>query len=103
MTINFHGGPAPPTVITPLDSQQRALAEQMDKPWTNFAWTGNPNTNGTRHSSLTKASPRYQASADNSRFWLENVASAGGITTTTDAAFAAEHNCAFWNTVINQT
>jgi para-nitrobenzyl esterase len=89
-TVNFHGGPSPPSVIIPLNRQQSTLADQLVAAWTNLAWTGNPNGVGNF------PWPRYLGSARNSYHLLENIFPAG-LSRQTDAQFAAENNCGFWD------
>jgi para-nitrobenzyl esterase len=94
-TVNFHGGPAPPSVVHPFNRVQKVLSDQMVAAWTNFAWTGNPNWRGDGPNSTW---PRYWGNASNSYYFLEDVAPKG-LTTVTDAQFVAKHHCDFWDSL----
>jgi para-nitrobenzyl esterase len=89
-TVNFHGGPSPPSVILPMNLKQSILADQLVAAWTNLAWTGNPNGLGNF------PWPRYLGNAPNSYHLLENILPTG-LSTQTDAQFAADNNCGFWD------
>jgi para-nitrobenzyl esterase len=84
----YHGGQGTPH---PLNSKQEDLSDQLVTAWTNFAWTGNPNGIGN------SPWPRY--TTPNGLFFTEDIAPAG-LSTETDAFWAAEHKCAFWDTVL---
>jgi para-nitrobenzyl esterase len=86
----YHGGPAPPSVVHALNSKQEILSNQLVAAWTNLAWTGNPNGVGNF------PWPRYQGTNSNSFYLLENILPAG-LSRQTDAQFAANHNCGFWD------
>jgi para-nitrobenzyl esterase len=80
-------------VVHPLNAAQEVLSGQLVAAWSNFAWTGNPNG----PSNSNKPWPRYTGT---NPLWLtENIVPAG-LSTETDAFFAAEHQCAFWDTVL---
>ena len=87
----YHGGPL--GITHPLNAEQQQLSNQIVATWTNFAWTANPNGKGN--------GPWPLYTGPNGGLWFtENIRSAGGLSTVTDAQFAAEHQCAFWETVL---
>ena len=83
----WHGGIL--GVSHPLNTQETALSDQLVAAWTNFARTGNPNRRGN--------APWPQYDSDAGPFFKENVPSSS---TATDAQFAAEHHCAFWDGIL---
>ncbi|MGH8205817.1 MAG: carboxylesterase family protein, partial [Steroidobacteraceae bacterium] len=88
----WHGGPAPPSAIHALNRLQENLSNQLVAAWTNFAHTGNPNGAGNR------PWPRYAPA--NELWFIENIAGPGlGLTTLTDAQYAAKRHCAFWDSL----
>lgn len=87
----YHGGPAPPSVIHNLNSQEEDLSDQIVAAWTNFAWTSNPNGLGN------KPWPPYRLPPAKSYLLSENVPSLSLIT---NAQFTAEHKCNFWDTIL---
>jgi para-nitrobenzyl esterase len=93
----YHGGPVPPSVIHPLNSKQEQLSDQLVAGWTNFAWTADPNGQGNT------PWPRYQPNKNgnykNSVFFSEDIAPAG-LGTESDAFWAAEHKCDFWDKIL---
>jgi para-nitrobenzyl esterase len=108
---DFHGGPIPPSVPTALNAKQRVLSDQLISAVSNFAYTGNPNGRGDR------PWPRY--TGRNGFFFTENISSPPPVTATTysppivippaqppglsvesDAAWSAEHQCDFWDSVL---
>jgi para-nitrobenzyl esterase len=84
----YHGGNK--GISHPLNKKQEKLSDQLVAAWTNFAWTGNPNGQGN------SPWPRYKKT--NGAFLAEDIAPAG-LSILTDAQFAAEHKCAFWDSV----
>jgi para-nitrobenzyl esterase len=85
----YHGGPQ--GITHPLNILQELLSDELVAAWTNFAYTGNPNGAGNR------PWPRYTST--NGPFFAENLLPAG-LSTETDAFFSAEHQCAFWDSLI---
>jgi para-nitrobenzyl esterase len=83
----WHGGIL--GVSHPLNADETTLSDQLVAAWTNFARTGNPDRSGNSPwpRFVTKAGPYFK----------ENVPSS---TTATDAEFAAEHHCAFWDSLL---
>jgi para-nitrobenzyl esterase len=107
----FHGGPIPPSIATSLNRKQEVLSDQLIAAVSNFAYSGNPNGRGD------KPWPRYTGT--NGSFFTENISSPppvvattysppisippatpAGLSTETDAAWAAEHQCDFWDKVL---
>lgn len=85
----YHGGPL--GIPHPLNSAQQQLSDQFVTLWANFVRTANPNGQGNT------PWPRYTG-ADG--LWLtENIAPAG-VSTETDAFWATEHQCSFWDSVL---
>jgi para-nitrobenzyl esterase len=74
-----------------LDSSETALSDQMIAFWTNFASTGNPNKSGN------SPWPKFTSQAGAAVILSENVPSIG---TFTDAQYAAEHHCTFWDPIL---
>jgi para-nitrobenzyl esterase len=93
----FHGGPL--GIPHPLNAAQEHLSDQMVTAWSNFAWTGNPNAKGQGQGSgqgnLDKPWPRYTTT--NPELLVQDL---NPTSTETGGFFAAEHNCAFWETVL---
>jgi len=87
---DYHGGPT--GILHPLNKKQEKLSDQLITAWTNFARTGNPNGLGNT------PWPRYKAKK-NGLIFSENIAPAG-IGTETDAFWAAEHKCDFWDKIL---
>jgi para-nitrobenzyl esterase len=83
----WHGGIL--GVAHPLNAQETTLSDQLVAAWTNFARTGNPNRQGN--------SPWPQYVSNNGPYLKENVPSSS---TSTDAQFAAEHHCDFWDSIL---
>jgi para-nitrobenzyl esterase len=107
----FHGGPIPPSVPTSLNPKQEVLSEQLIAAVSNFARTGNPNGVGNI--------PWPQYTGTNGSFFTENISSPPpviattysppitippttppGLSTETDAFWASEHQCDFWDNVL---
>jgi para-nitrobenzyl esterase len=107
----FHGGPIPPSLPTSLNRKQEVLSDELIAAVSNFAYTGNPDGRGN------KPWPRYTGT--NGSFFTENISSPppviattysppiiippakpSGLSTETDAAWAAEHQCDFWDGVL---
>jgi para-nitrobenzyl esterase len=68
----------------PFDANQESLADAMVRSWTQFARTGEPNAPGV------SPWPAYRASTD---LYQSLVPPRPG----TEAGFAADHKCAFWD------
>ena len=71
-----------------ISGPEITLSDQLVAAWTNFAKTGNPNGSGN------SPWPIYTASSAN--FLSENIP----LSTFTGAQFSANHQCAFWNTIL---
>ncbi len=84
----WHGGPL--GTPYPLNRQQTVLSDQLVSAWSNFARTGNPNGSGN------SPWPRYTASADAPAWLIQDVS---GLSTLTDAQYAALRHCDFWDSV----
>jgi para-nitrobenzyl esterase len=74
-----------------LDSSETTLSDQMIAFWTNFASTGNPNKSGN------SPWPKFTSQSGAPVILSENVPS---VATFTDAQYAAEHHCAFWDPIL---
>jgi para-nitrobenzyl esterase len=74
-----------------LDPSETALSDQMIAFWTNFASTGNPNKSGN------SPWPKFTSQSGAPAILSENLPSIG---TFTDAQYAAEHHCAFWDPIL---
>jgi para-nitrobenzyl esterase len=86
----YHGGPAPPSVIHQLNSEQQDLSDQLVAAWTNFAWTGNPNGLGN------SPWPRYKGKST-SYYLSQDIPT---LSIFTEAQLSAEHKCGFWQTIL---
>ncbi len=84
----WHGGPL--GIPHPLNRQQTMLSDQLVSAWANFARTGNPNGSGNN------PWPRYTASADAPAWLIQDLP---GLSTLTDAQYAARRHCDFWDSV----
>jgi para-nitrobenzyl esterase len=85
--VGFHGGPE--GVPARLNGKQQALSDRMIDAWADFARSGNPNGAGDA------PWPRWRK--DGPAYLLQDNAWAH---TRTDAAFAAAHQCGFWNSIL---
>src|SRR5207247_7807422 len=74
-----------------LSAEERRLSDQLVAAWTKFAKTGNPN--GTGHSPW----PRFVDQEGEAQYLSQN---APALSNFTDAQFAANHNCGFWDRII---
>jgi para-nitrobenzyl esterase len=74
----------------PLNRQQTILSDQLVSAWANFARTGNPNGSGNN------PWPRYPASAEMPAWLIQDLP---GLSTLTDAQYAALRHCDFWDSV----
>jgi para-nitrobenzyl esterase len=83
----FHGGPE--GVPAPLNGKQQALSDRMIAAWADFARSGNPNGAGDA------PWPRWRKNGP--AYLLQDNAWSH---TQTDAAFAAAHQCGFWNSIL---
>jgi para-nitrobenzyl esterase len=84
----WHGGPL--GIPHPLNRQQTMLSDQLVSAWANFARTGNPNGSGNN------PWPRYTGSADAPAWLIQDLP---GLSTLTDAQYAALRHCDFWDSV----
>ncbi len=84
----WHGGPL--GIPHPLNRQQTMLSDQLVSAWANFARTGNPNGSGNN------PWPRYTGSADAAAWLIQDLP---GLSTLTDAQYAALRHCDFWDSV----
>ena len=73
-----------------LNPGETTLSNQLVAAWTNFANTGNPNGSGN------SPWPRFPAQGDGPAVLSENIP----LGTFTDAQFAANHHCDFWDTIL---
>jgi len=74
-----------------LNDQETQLSDQLVAAWTNFARTGNPNGSGN------SPWPRFTDQEEAPTVLSENVPS---LSTFTDAQYAANHHCAFWDPIL---
>jgi len=84
----WHGGPL--GTPRPLNRQQTALSDQLVSAWANFARTGNPNGSGN------SPWPRYTAGTEAPAWLIQDLP---GLSTLTDAQYAALRHCDFWDSV----
>jgi para-nitrobenzyl esterase len=79
----------------PLNRQQTILSDQLVSAWANFARTGNPN--GTGNSPW----PRYTAGTEAPAWLIQDLPRKDlpGLSTLTDAQYAALRHCDFWDSV----
>jgi para-nitrobenzyl esterase len=89
----WHGGPL--GTPRPLNRQQTALSDQLVSAWANFARTGNPNGSGN------SPWPRYTAGTEAPAWLIQDLPSKDrpGLSTLTDAQYAALRHCDFWDSV----
>jgi len=87
---NWHGGQLGVNSRS-LNAQETMLSDEMVAAWTNFARTGNPNGSGN------SPWPQFTNQSGAPAILSENVPS---LSTFTDAQFAAEHHCAFWDPIL---
>jgi len=74
-----------------LTASEERLSDELVAAWTNFARSGNPNGTGNA------PWPRFVGQEGVPEILSENVPS---LSTFTNAQFGAEHNCAFWDTIL---
>jgi para-nitrobenzyl esterase len=74
-----------------LNAQETALSDQLVADWTNFARTGNPNGSGN------SPWPQFINQAGAPAILSQNLPNSS---TMTDAQFATEHHCAFWDPIL---
>jgi para-nitrobenzyl esterase len=84
----WHGGPL--GIPHPLNGQQTMLSDHLVSAWANFAQTGNPNGSGNN------PWPRYTAGAEAPAWLIQDLP---GLSTLTDAQYAALRHCDFWDSV----
>jgi para-nitrobenzyl esterase len=84
---DWHGGPL--GAVHKLTTQEQTLSRQLVAYWTSFMYAGNPN-----HASV-RPWPIY--TADSAIYLSQNVPDSSPMPA---ADFQAEHNCAFWDTVL---
>src|SRR5712672_223403 len=89
----WRGGPL--GIPRPLNRQQTMLSDQLVSAWANFARTGNPNGSGN------SPWPRYTTSADAPAWLIQDLTGQDlqGLSTLTDAQYAARRHCDFWDSV----
>lgn len=85
----YHGGPD--GVRFKLNPAQSQLSDRMVAAWANFARTGNPNGSGDT------PWPRWKKGADTQAYFLQKD---GWKTVQTNAQFAADHQCDFWQSIL---
>ena len=73
-----------------LNAQETTLSDQLVAAWTNFAKTGNPNGSGN------SPWPQFTNQVGTPGVLSQNIP----LSTWTDAQYAANHNCAFWDTIL---
>jgi para-nitrobenzyl esterase len=73
-----------------LNLDETHLSDQLVAAWTNFARTANPNGSGD------SPWPPFTTAAGAPAIFSQNVPSSGVLT---DAQFAADHHCAFWDPI----
>ena len=88
VSLLWHGGPL--GVPHPLNQRQTILSDQLVAAWTQFCPEGNPNGSGNN------PWPRYTASAETPAWLIEDLP---GLSTLTDAQYAARRHCDFWDSV----
>jgi para-nitrobenzyl esterase len=87
--VGYHGGPqGEPTHLNP---NQRILSRHLIEAWANFARTGNPNGAGDA------PWPRWRKGDNTPAYFLQND---DWKTVQTNAEFAAQHQCGFWDSVL---
>jgi para-nitrobenzyl esterase len=86
----YHGGPQ--GIVHQLNRQQANLSDELVAAWTNLAWTGNPNGQGNMPWPLYKPNKPNVAS-----ILSQNIPA---LTTFSDTAFSAAHQCNFWDSIL---
>ncbi len=85
----YHGGPEGlPIKLTPAQSK---LSDRLVDGWASFARTGNPNANGDA------PWPRWKKGDTIPAYFLQDD---GWKTVQTNAQFAAQHQCSFWQPIL---
>jgi len=87
---NYHGGQLGVN-SRPLNTEETTLSDQLVAAWTNFSRTGNPNGSGN------SPWPQFTRQPDAPALLSENVP---GLSTFTEAQYAASHHCAFWDPLL---
>jgi para-nitrobenzyl esterase len=85
----FHGGPA--GVPTRLNTRQQALSDKLIAAWANFARSANPNGKGDA------PWPRWRKGEHAPSHFMQDDA---WSQVQDNAAFAAAHNCGFWQGIL---
>jgi para-nitrobenzyl esterase len=85
----YHGATG---VVHQLNRRQENLSDVLVAAWTNFASTGNPNGQGNMPWPLYKPNKPNVAS-----ILSQNIPA---LTTFSDAAFSAAHQCNFWDSIL---
>ena len=85
----YHGGPK--GIPHALNAAQQRLSDQMVGAWANFARTGNPNGTGNA------PWPRFTGKENTALYLSQNIPA---LSTFSDAQFAAQHRCAFWEKIL---
>jgi len=86
----YHGGPEGlPITLTP---KQRKLSDRLVDAWANFARSGNPNGKDDA------PWPRWKPGAASQAYFLQDNA---WSRLQTNAQFAAQHQCSFWQPILH--
>jgi para-nitrobenzyl esterase len=85
----YHGGPN--GTPHPLSKAQAQLSDRMVAAWANFARSGNPNGKGDA------PWPRFTGQDGKALYLSQNIPA---LSTFRDAAFAARHQCGFWQSIL---
>lgn len=102
----WHGGDK--GIPHDLNAQQKLLSDKLVRAWTNFAWSGDPNTRHKKQRWLTHVGwnnqrdvwPMYTERSINSNrksYLGENIPA---MSTFSDLEFTAAHKCDLWNSFL---